>query len=215
VDALHEEVLSPQTATVFECLGRRSEMSPFYLAGGTGAALQLGHRRSADLDLFTERPWSWERLAPALYACGVVEVDRQEAGTFVGSVAGVRVSLFHYPYALLEEPLPTRFGLPLAGLLDVGCMKLVAVSQRGSRKDFVDLCELGRAGVGVRGILAALPEKMPGVALNPVHVLRALAYFDDAEVEPDPIMLVPYDWATVREYCLRQAGALLDEIIGG
>jgi hypothetical protein len=185
-----------------------------YLAGGTGAALQLGHRLSADLDLFTERPWSWDRVAPTLSACGPVVVDRQEEGTFVGSVGGVRVSLFRYPYALLEEPISTRFGIPLARLLDVGCMKLVAVSQRGSRKDFVDLYELSRAGISVREILAALPVKMPAVALNPVHVLRSLAYFDDAEAEPDPIMLVPYDWSVVRGYCLRQADALLDEIVG-
>jgi len=214
VDALREEVLSPQTATVFECLGLRPELGVFYLAGGTGAALQLGHRLSADLDLFTERPWSWGRIGPALTSCGPVEIDRQEEGTFVGTAAGVRVSLFHYPYALLEEPILTRFGIPVAGLLDLGCMKLVAVSQRGSRKDFVDLYELGRAGIGIREILAALPAKMPGIGVNPVHVLRSLAYFDDAEAEPDPFMLVPYDWAVVREYCLRQADTMLDEIVG-
>jgi hypothetical protein len=214
VNALHDEVLSPATAAVFERLGHQPDLAAFYLAGGTGAALQLGHRRSADLDLFCERPWKWERLAPALAACGAVEIDRQEAGTFVGAVDGVRVSLFHYPYVLLEEPIATRFGLPVAGLLDIGCMKLVAVSQRGSRKDFVDLYELGRAGVGIREILTALGAKMPAIGLNPVHVLRSLAYFEDAEAEPEPMMLVQYEWSIVREYCLRQADALLEEIVG-
>jgi hypothetical protein len=214
VNALHEEALSPETAAVFECLGRQPPLDAFYLAGGTGAALQLGHRLSVDLGLFSERPWAWERVASALSACGPVEVDRQEDGTFVGSVGGVRVSLFHYPYVLLDEPFPTRFGIPAAGLLDIGCMKIVAVSQRGSRKDFVDLYELGRAGIGVREILAALGRKMPSVELNRVHVLRSLAFFEDAEAEPDPIMLAAYDWAAVREYCLQQADALLDEIVG-
>jgi hypothetical protein len=55
---------------------------------------------------------------------------------------------------------------------------------------------------------------MPGVEHNPVHVLRSLAYFEDAEQEPDPIMLTAYDWGTVREYCLAQAMELLDEITG-
>jgi hypothetical protein len=214
VSALHEEVLTPRTAAVLECLGRQSVLGPFYLAGGTAAALQLGHRLSADLDLFSERPWSWERVSPALSACGALEVDRQEEGTFVGSVGGVRVSLFHYPCVLLAEPVATRFGVPLAGLLDIACMKLAAISQRGSRKDFIDLYELGRAGIGVREILAALALKMPAVGLNSVHVLRSLAFFQDAEAEPDPIMLVPYVWSSVREYSLRQADALLDEILG-
>jgi hypothetical protein len=47
-----------------------------------------------------------------------------------------------------------------------------------------------------------------------VHVLCSLACFDDAEAEPDSIMLAAYDWPVVREYCLRQADALLDEIVG-
>lgn len=185
-----------------------------WIAAGTGVALYLGHCVSEDLDLFTERPWSFDVIAPALVACGPVVVDRQEVGTFVGSVGGVRVRLFDYPYVVLEEPLPTRFGVPLAGLRDLGCMKLVAVAQRGSRKDFVDLCHLGAAGYSIRELLTLLPRKMPAVEFNPVHVLRSFAYFEDAEAEPDPVMLVPYEWARVREYCLTEADALLGEILG-
>ncbi len=214
MSVLHEEVLSPDTHRVFECLGRHTTLSHFYLAGGTGAALHLGHRLSEDLDLFSECPWSWTRSAPALSACGALIVDLQEEGTFVGSVDKVRVSLFHYPYALLEEPVETRYGIPIAGLLDIGCMKLVAAAQRGSRKDLVDLYFLGIAGYTVREMLDALARKMPAVEFNRVHILRSLAYFEDAEAEPDPVMLVDYDWLAVREYCLQQAEALLDEILG-
>lgn len=214
MNGLHEEVLSPETRSVFGCLGNQPSLASFYLAGGTAAALQLGHRLSIDLDLFTERPWSWQRAMPALRACGSVIADRQEEGTFVGSVNGVRVSLFHYPSVLLEEVVETPYGVPVASLLDIGCMKLIAAAQRGTRKDFIDLYYLGAVGYSVRELLASLPRKMPPVEINPVHILRSLAYFDDAEAEPDPIMLVDYDWCAVREYCLRQADALLDEIIG-
>ncbi len=211
---LHEEVLSSQTARVFECLGGSPSLKGLYLAGGTGLALQLGHRVSADLDLFTERPWSWEGLSPGLSVCGRLIVDRQEPGTFVGAVSGVRVSVFHYPYVLLEEPVETRFQIPVARLRDIGCMKLVAVAQRGSKKDFIDIYHLGRAGMTVRELMTALNQKMPGVEHNPIHILRSLAYFEDAEAEPDPEMLVGYEWGIVREYCLNQAMELLDEITG-
>lgn len=214
MNGLHEEALSPATRSVFECLGAQPSLGIFYLAGGTGAALQLGHRLSEDLDLFTERPWSWQSAMPALRACGPVIADRQEKGTFVGSVDGVRVSLFHYPSVLLEEVVETRYGLPVASLLDIGCMKLIAAAQRGTRKDFIDLYYLGAAGYTVRELLASLPRKMPPAEINPVHILRSLAYFGDAEADPNPVMLVEYDWCAVREYCLRQADALLDEIIG-
>jgi len=210
---LHEEVLSPETSSVFGCLATQASLSAFYLAGGTAAALQLGHRLSLDLDLFSERRWSWDSVSQALSACGKVTVDIQEPGTFVGSVSEVRVSLFHYPHVLIEEPVPTRFGIPLASLADIGCMKLVAVAQRGSKKDFVDIYHLGAAGYTVRDLMRLLDRKMPGVAFNPLHIIKSLAYFDDADAEPDPIMLVPYDWPAVREYCARQADALLAEII--
>lgn len=212
---LHEEVLSAETASVYGRLSELPELATFYLAGGTGLALQLGHRLSLDLDLFTERPWSWERVAPALSSAGKVVVDRQQDGTFVGSVGAVRVSLFHYPYVLAEQPLATRFGIPIASLIDIGCMKLVAIAQRGSRKDFIDLYFLGREGLTVRDLLRALPRKAPSVELNPVHVLRSLAYFEDAEAEPDPVMLTPCDWRDVRRYCLDQSQALLAEILEG
>lgn len=179
-----------------------------HLAGGTGAALLIGHRRSLDLDLFSERPWTWEAVGPALASIGTVHVDRQEPGTLVGTVTDVRLSLCHYPYVLLEEPRRTGYGVPVAGLRDIGCMKVVAISQRGSRKDFIDLYHLGLEGVLVRDILRDLGRKMPGVEFDPVHLMRSLAYFDDAESEPGPVMLVPYEWSAVREYCLEQADSI-------
>ncbi len=212
--ALHEEVLTEETERIFRELGTLDELSSFYLAGGTGAALQLGHRRSQDLDLFTERPWQWEGVVRALSSVGETVVNRQEPDTFVGTVGGVRVSLFHYPYVLLEPPVPTPWQIPVADLLDIGCMKLVAIAQRGSRKDFIDLYYLGEAGYTIRELIAALPRKMPGVSHNVVHILRSLAYFDDAEQEPEPVMLVPYEWDDVRRYSLNEAQALLDEILG-
>lgn len=214
MNELHEEVLAPATARVFARLGGQPELGGFYLAGGTGAALQMGHRVSEDLDLFTERPWRWETIDRALAACGRLVVDRQEPGTFVGSVDAVRVSLFHYAHTLLEEPIPSGRGLLVAGLLDIGCMKLVALAQRGSRKDFVDVYHLGQAGIPVRDLVRGLRRKMPGTEYNLVHLLRGLAYFEEAEGEPDPVMLAPYDWRVVREYCANQAMTLLDEITG-
>ncbi len=210
---LREEVLAERTEAVFECLGRQASLSGFYLAGGTAVALHLGHRVSEDLDLFTERPWSLSTVVPTLTALRTSGRGPPGGGDVRGSVAGVRTSLFHYPYVVLEEPLPTRFGLPIARLADLGCMKLVAVAQRGSRKDFVDLYYLGAAGYTIRELLRLLPRKMPGVEFNPVHILRSLAYFEDAEAEPDPVTRVPYRWADVREYCLAEAEALLIEIL--
>jgi len=52
----HTEVISVDAQNIMRELGRQDYMKPFYLAGGTGLALQLGHRRSVDLDFFSKEP---------------------------------------------------------------------------------------------------------------------------------------------------------------
>jgi hypothetical protein len=213
VTVLHDEALDESTADLLSRIGAGRAFRDFYLAGGTGLALQLGHRVSHDLDLFSERPWSPASLLAAVRALGPTVVDVEGDGALVGSVGGVRVSFFYYPYPLLEPLLQTPAGVPLARLLDTACMKLIAVSQRGSRKDFVDLYFLGVAGVDVRDALGALSRKMPGVEHNLVHLARSLAYFADAESEPEPRMLVPFRWSSARDYCLARSRAILQEIL--
>lgn len=211
---LFDEVLTPDVAAVLARIGAQPGLGAFYMAGGTAAALQIGHRMSLDIDLFSERPWTWAATQPMLIAVGPVAVDRLEEGGFVGTVSGVRVSLFHYPYVLLAPPVPSRSGVPLADLLDIACMKIVAVAQRGSRKDFVDLYHMAMAGTTVREAIAALPRKTPGISYSLIHLAKSLVYFDDAEEEPDPVMLVEHDWRRVRRYFEAQADALLGEIEG-
>jgi len=213
VTTFHGEVLDEGTADLLSRIGAHRAFRDFYLAGGTGLALQLGHRMSLDLDLFSERPWSAASLPAALRALGPTVIDLEGEGTLVGAVGGVRASLFYYPYPLVEPLLQTPAGVPLAGLLDIACMKLIAVSQRGSRKDFVDLYFLSLAGVDMRHTLAALPRKMPGIEHNLVHLARSLAYFADAENEPEPRMLVPFRWSSARDYSLAQSRAILFEIL--
>jgi hypothetical protein len=66
----------------------------YYLAGGTALAVQLGHRRSVDLDWFTATPIPDPlRLADELRSLGLPFVTGQtERGTLHGAVSGVRIS---------------------------------------------------------------------------------------------------------------------------
>lgn len=207
---IHPEVLDAATTRLLADLAGDRAFTHFYLAGGTGLALQLGHRMSLDLHLFSERPWSPPALLSAARGLGPVVVDLESDDTLVGAIRDVRVSFFHYPYPLLEPTVDGPDGTPIAGLLDIACMKLTAVAQRGSRKDFVDLYFLGLAGVDLPRAVDALPRKMPGVEHNLVHLARSLAYFADAESEPEPRMLVPFEWSEARDYCLRGARAVLE-----
>jgi len=111
---------------------------PFYLAGGTGLALQIGHRYSNDFDFFTDQNFNNESIKQILASVGTFQLFQDKEGTVEGSVNNTRLSFFHYPYPLIDETIFVG-RLELASILDIALMKLSALSSRGSRKDFVDL----------------------------------------------------------------------------
>ena len=193
---LHREALGRSQRSLLPRLAPVARQHGFYLAGGTALALQLGHRRSVDFDWFREDPIDDPlRLAADVRAAGLrFETDRVEKGTLHGHASGVRVSFLEYRYPLLR-PLREVEGLRLAALEDIAAMKLAAVAQRGSKKDFVDVFVLGRH-FGLADMLAFYRKKY-GVA-DVGHVLVALAYFDDADRERTPMLLQRQSWPNVK-----------------
>lgn len=172
----------------------------FYLGGGTAIALHLGHRCSDDFDWFT----SEEIIDPMFLASRIrttvadFTVTRTDKGTLHGSSIGVRCSFLEYRYPLLRPVIALpEFGCALASLEDLSCMKLSAIAQRGSRRDFVDLFAICSGHIGLRDALAHYQQKYS--ALDVAHVLYGLTYFDDAEKEPMPQMLSDIQWPAMRQ----------------
>jgi hypothetical protein len=98
---------------------------------------------------------------------------------------------------LLEPTLSwPEFASTLASLADLACMKLSAVSQRGARKDFVDIYALGEHYRPLEELLELYQRKF--TVEDIAHVLYGLAYFDDAEKERMPRMLWNVDWRTIK-----------------
>ena len=104
------------------------------------------------------------------------------------------MSFLEYGYPLLR-PLREVEGLRLAALEDIAAMKLAAVAQRGSRKDFLDVFALGRR-LRLGDMLASYRKKY-GVE-DVGHVMVALAYFDDADRERTPMLLQRLSWPDVK-----------------
>jgi predicted nucleotidyltransferase component of viral defense system len=184
----------------------------FYLVGGTALAIYFGHRRSLDLDWFTEDHISDPlRLAQDLRDEGVAfRTGHTERGTLHGAVGGVRVSLLEYRYPLLKPPISwPEFGTCMASLADLACMKLSALAQRGSKKDFVDIYALSLKHKPLRELLRLYQQKY--AVADVAHVLYGLAYFHDADKERMPKMLWDADWRTIK----RTIQEWVREIAGG
>lgn len=196
---LHEEALAAAQRRVLRRLGGATTPRGFYLGGGTAVALQLGHRRSVDFDWFSAVALGDAlTLARSLEADGLrVRVEQTGPGTLHATMSRVRVTFLEYRYPLLHSPLEwPEYGCLIASLDDLACMKLSAVAQRGAKKDFVDIYAIGRRHRPLPELLRLYQRKY---AVRDVgHVLRGLAYFDDAETERMPRMLWDVDWRTVK-----------------
>jgi len=119
-----------------------------------------------------------------------------------------KVQFLHYPYRLLRPIQRTKYG-SLADPLDIALMKLIAISQRGSKRDFIDLaCFLRQfPHISLGELLELVRRKYSNI--NRAHVLRTLAYFVDAESEPRPRMRWPLQWDAVK----RQLEEAVKELI--
>ena len=200
----HFETLLSGQRKVLEKLGPIIQSRGFYLAGGTAIALQLGHRESVDLDWFTrERIPDPERLAGLLREDGFdfkMTSTGQEA--LHGTIDGVRVTFIHYPYPSDFETLELKNGsTPLASLNDLAAIKLSTVSQRGHRKDFVDIYAIGMKHAPFSEMLKAycVKFKVP----NAPQVFYGLSYFVDAETTQMPKMLWPVKWPVIKKTILK------------
>ena len=184
-----------------------------YLAGGTALAMMLGHRRSEDFDWFSPGMFAVETVAENLSLLGALNIAETQKGTFHGFIDGIRVAWLYYPNPLLSAlvTLPEVPGLSLASLVDIAVMKWAALSSRGSRKDFIDLYFIAKAGLDIKGLFPLLSRKFPGAEINRYHMLKSLSYFDDAEREPWPIMHKPAKWIDIKDYFLEQQKLLLEE----
>ena len=193
----HESILTDVQKRVLRAVGPFARRAGFYLAGGTAVALRFGHRRSEDFDWFAPALSRPDALLSDLQAEGLSLQETQiEAGTVISRIEGVKISFFEYRYPLLD-PLRQwpEYETDVASVRDLAAMKLLAVAQRGSRKDFVDTYEFLQNGVVLRRMLEDFGEKFKA---DPVSALRGLTYFDDAEAEPMPEMVVTSDWEEIK-----------------
>lgn len=202
-------VLSRAQQTLLERLSAVPAVRTFYLAGGTGLALHLGHRRSIDFDFFRQ-----ETVDPAelLRAIGTVvaapAVRRAEQDTLTVELNGIATSFFAYSHPLLRSLEPGPWSVTVAAIADIAAMKISAIAGRGARKDFVDLYFICKEVIPLPDVLQLFEEKFRGVPYERYHILKSLTYFDDAETELMPEMVRPVDWDGVKQFFLTAAPAL-------
>ena len=195
---LHYETITPETHSLLEKLSDLSVLKDARLVGGTALALQLGHRTSTDLAFFGRINADSEELRDILREIGSVEVASVSKNINIFWLNGIKVDMVNYPYPWLDLPIEEN-RVRLASLNDIAAMKIAAIVNRGTKKDFIDLYTLLQS-FSLDNILDMYSRKYSDGSL--FIVMKSLIYFDDAETDPMPNVLNDATWEDVKD-CLR------------
>ena len=204
---MHTEILEEGTKRVLDKIRGTDLLADFYMVGGTALALHYGHRKSIDLDFFSPKDFSLPHLKKSVSELGNYTLENEEPGTLDGILDEVKLTFLRYEYPLLF-PLISFDNIRLADPRDIACMKLDAISSRGSRKDFIDLFMLLEYFT-LPELFELFKKKYSGIEYNKLHIIKSLSYFDDAEEEPMPIMLRNISWDEIKDKIIEEARALV------
>lgn len=205
---LHDQAIDSTTLELLKKLLRLAGFEQLRLAGGTSLALQYGHRKSIDLDLFGEFTMDTIMLSSYLGSIGEVKIlqNLQHIKSYL--INGIKVDIVNYPYPWIG-PLLSIDQVRLASDRDIGAMKLAAITGRGAKKDFFDLFFLLKRFT-LRELLSFYNQKyMDGSAFM---VIKSLVYFEDAEADVDPVQLIPASWSDVKSSIVHHQKEYLDNL---
>lgn len=191
---LHFETVEPATLELLKSIQAIPELSQTRLVGGTSLALQLGHRKSVDLDFFGHVPFDGNALVAMLTPLGEVTVLKDSKNIHIFLINGIKVDFVNFEFAWRQEALITE-GVRLAQLEDIAAMKITAVVGRGTKKDFVDVANLLRI-YSLSQILSFYENKYPNASA--FMAIKSLLYFEDAEHDAMPVMFIQQTWDEVK-----------------
>jgi predicted nucleotidyltransferase component of viral defense system len=178
-------------------------LSDFNLVGGTALALQLGHRISVDLDLFTDKEFNTTEIKAQLeQEYKLIDVIENKAGIIqkieypVNSANFIKVDIVKYRYKLINPPI-IKEGIRLLSMEDIIPMKLTAMANRGLKKDFYDIYFLLQEYT-LKEMIEFFEKKFSNY--NNFYIIKSLTYFEDAENDFEPKLLKKCTWDEVKQF---------------
>ena len=192
-------VLSQTAQTNLAVLGKSGLVQDAYLAGGSALALHFGHRYSVDFDFFSKDPFDPRELSNGLQKLGSFKEDQAKGITLLGVFNQVKFSYFQYNYPLIAQT-HIFSDVIIADPADIAAMKLVAIMDRGTRRDYIDLYELTKHGITIEKMFELYDKKYHAFENNKFSLIKALGYLDEAELDIMPQMITPVSWEEVKDF---------------
>ncbi len=177
---LQKETIKDNTLELLKKLQREEILSTTRLVGGTALALQIGHRISVDLDLFSKEPLDINAIEQILTHKFNFSAHFISKGSVRGEIDGIKIDILHHPYEWIDEPVCEE-DIIMASLQDITAMKLNSIIHNGTRpKDFLDVAYLSQY-FSYDNMRSLLVQKYP--EYDPILLDRCINYFDDIETD--------------------------------
>lgn len=198
---LHTQTVEPHTLGLLKRLMSDEALNQFNLVGGTALSLQIGHRKSIDLDMFAQSDFDSASLLEHLNEAGYnPNVKYQHKQTLVVEIEGIKVDFirFRYPFA---HNIQVIEGVRLATIQDIACMKIDAIMGRGKKKDFCDLYFLLQ-----RYSLEEMMDWYQKMFQHSTvfHIYKSLTWFEDADLDVEiDVFDKKFSWVNAKKAIVR------------
>lgn len=212
----HYETLPGQTKMALDFLSGEKWLkdSKWYLARGTALAIQVGHRKSFDLDFFTEEKHFDEKKLIVRFADNQDwQTDVEDTGTIYGQLLKSKISFIAYPLFVPKQEFLFHDSVRVLNKIDIAVMKITAISQRGRKRDFFDLYWCAKNIEPIEETIKRLPSQYPSLAHDYHHIFKALIYFEDAENDPEPEIFFRADWVEVKDFFKKEIPVIAKKLV--
>ena len=200
---MHERILTKSALNLLAMPEMKIE--GFYLADGTGLALQLNHRKSDDLDFFSSEEFVPDKILSQIKPDSVMF---SEKNTIHCKKNKTKLSFLYYKEKLLYSTLAWK-GIQIADYRDIGGDKIKTIAQRGSKKDFYDVYAVLKSQMSIKELCSIYNKKFGSSGINNYHVIKSLIYFSNAEEDAGVNLIdnsADWNWERVKNYFLLNNG---------
>jgi hypothetical protein len=195
---LSKAAVEAPTLELIKSLQSKPYLQGFYLVGGTALALHLSHRKSVDIDLFSNFDFDASILLEHIQQDYSYQIFFSSSNTLKGSISNINVDLLAHRYELIAKTELIQ-GVHLLSLPDIIAMKLNAISTSGQRsKDFIDIFYL-LDQYELESMLEFYKRKYKQEHV--AHILKSLIYFEDVDLADWPVLILnpKLKWGDVKK----------------
>jgi len=183
---LYKNAVDESTLGLLKSIQSKDYSKGFYLVGGTALSLYMGHRKSIDLDLFSNFSFDSRNLLEQIHQDHEYQILQTATNTLRGRINFVNVDFIAHRYPWIGDPV-IHDKISLASIEDILAMKINAITTSGQRsKDYIDVY-FALEKFSLEELLELYQKKYGQESRMPA--IKSLMYFDDVDLSDWPVLL--------------------------